>query len=205
METTARNRTIGGIVIAAIIMVLLLVLFSCTVNSDPVGYSRYYQDESGYVVPVEVSKDAPIPPDWTCYAQESRPEKLACDVRVEGAQGPDSETLTEQEVRDLVWEEVERIRKVTEAEPKQEPDHSPSAPQRDWFDWSMALTSWIGIGIAALTLILTQRKRLPALFAGTRRLVASIHHRFSTRDRTAGIGPGPLYHSRSRRPARRPS
>lgn len=35
METTARNRTIGGIVIGAIILILLLVLFSCTVNSDP--------------------------------------------------------------------------------------------------------------------------------------------------------------------------
>lgn len=34
METTARNRTIGGIVIGAIILILLLVLFSCTVNSD---------------------------------------------------------------------------------------------------------------------------------------------------------------------------
>lgn len=35
METTARNRTIGGIVIGAIILILLLVLFSCTVNGDP--------------------------------------------------------------------------------------------------------------------------------------------------------------------------
>lgn len=35
METTARNRTIGGIVIGAIILILLLVLFSCTVSGDP--------------------------------------------------------------------------------------------------------------------------------------------------------------------------
>lgn len=204
METTARNRTIGGIVIGATILILLLILFSCTVNADPVGYG-FYQDESGYIVPVEVSKDAPIPPDWTCQARKRSPGKLACDVRVEGAQGPESENLTEQEVRDLVWEEVERIRKITEAEPRQEPDHSPGAPQRDWFDWSTALTNWFGIGIAALTLILTQRKRLFARFAGTRRSRASIRPRVAAREEAARIGPGPLYHSRGRLPARRPS
>lgn len=35
METTARNRTIGGIIIGSVILILLLVLFSCTVSGNP--------------------------------------------------------------------------------------------------------------------------------------------------------------------------
>lgn len=47
METTARNRTIGGIVIGAILLVLLLILFSCTLASDPAKQSKKAGDAIG--------------------------------------------------------------------------------------------------------------------------------------------------------------
>lgn len=47
METTARNRTIGGIVIGAILLVLLLILFSCTLASDPGKQSKKAGDAIG--------------------------------------------------------------------------------------------------------------------------------------------------------------
>lgn len=47
METTARNRTIGGIVIGAILLVLLLILFSCTLASDPAKQSKKAGDPIG--------------------------------------------------------------------------------------------------------------------------------------------------------------
>ena len=207
METTARNLTISGIVIGATMLILLLVLFSCTVNADPQGYGyTYHRDENGYAVTVDVSEDEQIPPEWDCRRKKGAFRTLTCDIRVDGAQGPNAENLTKQEVEVLVREEVERLRNTPRAEPKPESDSSSSDSPIDWPNWIMAWAAVVTavVAIASLAwLIFTQREHVPALVAKVRRPLAWLRRRLSGRAQTVGAGPGPLRHTKGWRPARR--
>ncbi|MBC7275023.1 hypothetical protein [Nocardioides sp.] len=205
METTARNRTIGGIVIGAIILILLLVLFSCTVtpgNLQGYGEYNYHRDAKGYFLSVPVSKDKQVPPEWMCHPKEGDVRTLTCDIRIDGAQGANADNLTKQEVEDLVREEVERLENTPQVEPMQGADRPGS-------DLASNLPNWIMAGVALATfgwLLFTQRDHLPALITGVRRLRARLRRWLAIRVlRSVGAGPGPLRHLRGWRPVRQRS
>lgn len=195
VETTARSRTIGGMVIGAIIMSLLLVLFSCTVSSDlqSFGYA-YHRDENGYMVTVDVDKGEQVPSDWTCQPKKDAFRTLTCEVPVKGAQEPMANALTEQEVRDLVQEEVDRLRAQHRVEPVK-PDPPEDGTKTSWADVAMVVFAGLGVLIAGVGLvwgIYTQREHVAALIAWVRR---------SPRIQVGAVrvAPGPLRHPRRSR------
>ncbi|GGR71972.1 hypothetical protein J2S40_003075 [Nocardioides luteus] len=202
METTARNRTIGGIVIAAIILILLLVLFSCTVTADLQGYGyTYHRDAQGYVATVDVPTPEEIPPEWDCHPKDGAFRTLTCDIRVDGAQGPDADGLTRQEIEALVREEVARIEDTPKVEPKQERDSPSDASPIDWPSWIMAV-----VAVATLVwLVFTQRDHIPALVKKVRRPFVWLRRRLEARMQITSSGPGPLRRKRGWRPDRRGS
>lgn len=207
METDARDATLGGIAIGATILILLLILFSCTVNSDPQSYGyTYHRDESGYFVTVEVSRDEQIPSDWNCQPMKGESRTLTCDIRVDGAQGTDAENLTKQEVETLVREEVERIKNTPEAEPKSRANNSSGYSSNDWPNWIMAWAAVVTAGVAVLSLvwlIFTQRDHVRALITNVRRATVWLRRRIAAQAHAVRAGPGPIRHTKGSRPRRR--
>ncbi|GGU25900.1 fibronectin type III domain-containing protein [Nocardioides albus] len=85
METTARNRTIGGIVIGAIILILLLVLFSCTVSGGDPNSSPQKDPTAGESSSLPSDPDTIEPDEDPSESESDEPEEIDDDDIVPAA------------------------------------------------------------------------------------------------------------------------
>lgn len=85
METTARNRTIGGIVIGAIILILLLVLFSCTVSGGDPNSSPQKDPTTGESSSLPSDPDTLEPGEDPSESESDDPEEIDGDDIVPAA------------------------------------------------------------------------------------------------------------------------